>query len=428
MIAWPDRRLLDLLGIELPIIQAPMAGSGTAALAIAVAEAGGLGSLACALLTPEQIRAELGAIRQRTSKPINMNFFCHAPATVDMIREAAWQQRLRPYYVELGLDPEIPAPVSSIPPFDAVHCDLLADLRPEIVSFHFGLPSEPLMSRVKATGCKVLSTATTVREAVWLEQRGCDAIIAQGYEAGGHRGMFLTESIATQVGAMALAPQVVDAVSAPVIAAGGIADGRGIAAAFALGAAGVQIGTAYLFCPEAAVSPVHRRALKAAQDDQTAMTNVFTGRAARVMVNRAVGELGPMTNLRPFSPGPRAPSLRCAPSRRPPDQRFHASLVRASRSSGSRAAGDAADIAPGRGSEVALDMKTVSGCSAAALWQAQRPDQKVACAARPQNRRANGRTRHGEAYGRRRNLCPTRNNSLVRDHFEAWAQANSSPF
>ena len=142
MIAWPDRRLLDLLGIELPIIVAPMAGCGTAALAIAVAEAGGLGSLACALLTPDQIRAELGAIRGRTSKPVNLNFFCHAAATVDTTCEAAWRQRLRPYYVELGLDPEMSAPVSSIPPFDAVHCDLLADLRPEIVSFHFGLPSE----------------------------------------------------------------------------------------------------------------------------------------------------------------------------------------------------------------------------------------------------------------------------------------------
>ena len=302
MIAWPDRRLLDLLGIELPIIQAPMAGCGTAALAIEVAEAGGLGSLACALLTPDQIRAELGAIRGRTSKPVNLNFFCHAPATVDTTCEAAWRQRLRPYYVELGLDPEMPAPVSSIPPFDAVHCDLLADLRPEIVSFHFGLPSETLMRRVKATGCKVLSTATTVKEAIWLEQRGCDAIIAQGFEAGGHRGMFLTESITTQVGAMALAPQVVDAVSVPVIATGGIADGRGIAAALALGAAGVQIGTAYLFCPEAVVSPVHRRALKAAQDDQTAMTNVFTGRAARVLVNRAVGELGPMNEFAPVFP------------------------------------------------------------------------------------------------------------------------------
>jgi nitronate monooxygenase len=301
MTIWPDHRLLDLLGIELPIILAPMAGSGTAALAIAVAEAGGLGSLACALLSPDQARVEFTVIRQGTSRPINMNFFCHAIPTIDAAREDAWRQRLRPYFVELGLDPEIPAPASSIPSFSGVHCDLVAELEPEIVSFHFGLPSEDLLNRVKATGAKILSSATTVKEAVWLERKGCDAIIAQGVEAGGHRGMFLSETIATQVGAMALVPQLADAVCVPVIAAGGIADGRGIAAAFALGASGVQIGTAYLFCPEANVAPLYRQALKNAQDDQTAITNVFTGRAARAMVNRIAGELGPMAeNAPPF--------------------------------------------------------------------------------------------------------------------------------
>jgi nitronate monooxygenase len=192
MTIWPDRRLLDLLGIELPIIQAPMAGSGTAALAIAVAEAGGLGSLTCALLSPDQARVEFAVIRQGTSRPINMNFFCHAIPTIDAAREDAWRQRLRPYFVELGLDPEIPAAASSIPSFRGAHCDLVAELEPEIVSFHFGLPSEDLLNRVKATGAKILSSATTVKEAVWLEQRGCDAIIAQGVEAGGHRGMFLS--------------------------------------------------------------------------------------------------------------------------------------------------------------------------------------------------------------------------------------------
>jgi nitronate monooxygenase len=301
MTIWPDRRLLDLLGIELPIILAPMAGSGTAALAIAVAEAGGLGSLACALLSPDQARVEFAVIRHGTSRPINMNFFCHAIPTIDAAREDAWRQRLRPYFVELGLDPEIPAPASSIPSFGGVHCDLVAELEPEIVSFHFGLPREDLLNRVKATGAKILSSATTVKEAVWLEQKGCDAIIAQGVEAGGHRGMFLSETVATQVGAMALVPQLADAVRVPVIATGGIADGRGIAAAFALGASGVQIGTAYLFCPEANVAPLYRQALKNAQDDQTAITNVFTGRAARAMVNRIAGELGPMAeNAPPF--------------------------------------------------------------------------------------------------------------------------------
>jgi nitronate monooxygenase len=301
MTIWPDHRLLDLLGIELPIILAPMAGSGTAALAIAVAEAGGLGSLACALLSPDQARVEFAVIRQGTSRPINMNFFCHAIPTIDAAREDAWRQRLSPYFVELGLDPEIPAAASSISSFGGVHCDLVAELEPEIVSFHFGLPSEDLLNRVKATGAKILSSATTVKEAVCLEQKGCDAIIAQGVEAGGHRGMFLSETVATQVGAMALVPQLADAVRVPVIATGGIADGRGIAAAFALGASGVQIGTAYLFCPEANVAPLYRQALKNTQDDQTAITNVFTGRAARAMVNRIAGELGPMAeNAPPF--------------------------------------------------------------------------------------------------------------------------------
>src|ERR1700724_406016 len=295
MTIWPDRRLLDLLGIELPIIQAPMAGSGTAALAIAVPEAGGLGSLACALLSPDQARVEFAVIRQGTSRPINMNFFCHAIPTIDAAREDAWRQRLRPYFVELGLDPEIPAAASSIPSFGGAHCDLVAELEPEIVSFHFGLPREDLLNRVKATGAKILSSATTVKEAVWLEQKGCDAIIAQGVEAGGHRGMFLSETVATQAGTMALVPQVADAVGVPVIAAGGIADERGIAAAFMLGASGVQMGTAYLFCPDAKVSPLPRQALKTAQDDQTVLTNVLSGRAARAIVNRIVRELGPMT-------------------------------------------------------------------------------------------------------------------------------------
>jgi nitronate monooxygenase len=219
-IIWPDRHLLDLLGIELPIVQAPMAGSSTAALAVAVAEAGGLGSVACALLSPDQVRAEVTTIRHGTSKPINLNFFCHALPTIDAVREAAWRQRLRPYYVELGLDPAMPAPAPYIPPFGSVHCDLVAELEPEIVSFHFGLPSKDLLSRVKATGAKILSSATTVREAVWLEQQGCDAIIAQGFEAGGHRGMFLSDTIATQIGTMALVPQLADAVRVPVIAAG----------------------------------------------------------------------------------------------------------------------------------------------------------------------------------------------------------------
>jgi nitronate monooxygenase len=302
MTSWPDRRIQDLFGIELPIIQAPMAGPVLSDMVIAVSEAGGLGSLPCALLSLDQIRNELRAIRQQTSRPVNLNFFCHHPPEVDEARENAWRQRLKSYYVELGIDPMTPIPASSRTPFDSSACDLVAEFAPEVVSFHFGLPNDRLVDRVKATGAKIISTATSVEEAQWLESRGCDAIIAQGYEAGGHRGMFLSTNISTQTGTMALVPQVVDAVRTPVIAAGGIADARGIVAAFALGASAVQMGTAYLFCPEAKVSPVHREALRKAKDNQTALTNVFTGRPARGIVNRIVREVGPMSDVAPEFP------------------------------------------------------------------------------------------------------------------------------
>jgi nitronate monooxygenase len=299
---WPDCRILDLLGIELPIIQAPMAGSVGSEIVIAVSEAGGLGSLPCAMLNPEQMRNELGVIRQRTSRPINLNFFCHQPPQADPAREKAWKRRLEGYYVELGLDPQAPAPAAARAPFDHTMCDLVEEFRPEVVSFHFGLPERSLLERVRATGAKIVSSATTVDEARWLEDRGCDAIIAQGYEAGGHRGIFLTKDISTQAGTMALVPQIVDAVRVPVIAAGSIADARGIVAAFALGASAVQIGTAYLFCPEAKVSSVHRDALRRAKDNDTVLTNVFTGRPARGIVNRIVREVGPMSDLAPEFP------------------------------------------------------------------------------------------------------------------------------
>jgi len=299
---WPDSRLLDLFGIELPILLAPMAGPVLAEMAVAVANAGGLGSLPCALLSPEQTRAELEKIRQGANRPINVNFFCHTPPVFDEAREMAWRQRLRPYYLELDVDPDGPIPVSNRAPFDDTLCSLVEEYRPEIVSFHFGLPEASLLQRVKATGAKVISSATTVREAVWLEERGCDAIIAQGFEAGGHRGIFLDDDISKQVGTMALVPQMVDAVKVPVIAAGGIADGRGIVAALALGAAAVQIGTAYMFCPEAKLSATARQALADAHDDDTTLTRLFTGRPARGIVNRVMREVGAMSALAPAFP------------------------------------------------------------------------------------------------------------------------------
>jgi nitronate monooxygenase len=299
---WPDRRILDLFGIELPIVQAPMAGAVLADMAIAVAEAGGLGSLPCALLDAEGFRTQFGVIRQRTDRPINVNFFCHRPPDPDPARETAWRRRLEPYYRELGLDADTPTPSGHRAPFDAAFCDLVEELRPEVVSFHFGLPEPALLDRVRATGARIVSSATTVDEAVWLEQRGCHAIIAQGAEAGGHRGMFLDDHVEAQVGTLSLVPQVVDAVAVPVIAAGGIADGRGIAAAFALGAAGAQVGTAYLFCPEATIAPLHRAALRGPSRRETALTNVFTGRPARGIVNRVMREVGPLSPLAPAFP------------------------------------------------------------------------------------------------------------------------------
>lgn len=303
---WPDRRILDLFRIEHPIIQAPMAGPVFADMVIAVAEAGGLGSLPTANLSPAQTRRELDAIRAATRKPINLNFFCHVPPAIDPAREAAWRARLSPYYAELGVDAAAPAGAAGRTPFDDSMCEIVEQYKPEVVSFHFGLPGAALLARVRATGAAIISSATTVDEARWLEAHGCDAIIAQGAEAGGHRGIFLggdpIVEAASQAGTMALVPQIVDAVEVPVIAAGGIADARGITAAFALGAAAVQIGTAYLFCPEARITAPHRAALREAKDNTTALTNIFTGRPARGLLNRAMRELGPLTADAPAFP------------------------------------------------------------------------------------------------------------------------------
>ena len=299
---WKDRRILDLLGIELPIIQAPMAGANLSDMVIAVSEAGGLGSLPCALLSHDKAREELSRIRQKTAKPINLNFFCHRAPAFDAGREASWKQRLEAYYRELGLDPQMPTPPSTRAPFDETFLSLVEEFRPEVVSFHFGLPEQSLLTRVKETGAKVLSSATTVDEARWLERGGCDAIIAQGVEAGGHRGIFLTDDLSTQVGTMALVPQVADAVKVPVIAAGGVSDARGVAAALLLGASAAQVGTAYLFTPEATISPVHRQALKGSDVEKTALTNVFTGRPARGIVNRIMREIGPISAEAPPFP------------------------------------------------------------------------------------------------------------------------------
>jgi nitronate monooxygenase len=294
--------LREILGTALPIVQAPMAGAQASALAIAVSNAGALGSLPCALLGVDTIRDELSAIRAQTTQSYNVNFFCHTPPTPDPAREAAWRSALSPYYAELGIDPgEIPAGPTRAP-FSNEVADVVEPFKPPIVSFHFGLPSAALLARVRAWGSRILAAATTVDEARWLEARGVDAIIAQGLEAGGHRGNFLSDDLTSQLGTFALVPQVVAAVRVPVIAAGGIADACGVDAAMRLGAAGVQIGTAYLLCPEATTSPVYRAALRSPEAGHTALTNLISGRPARGIMNRLMRDLGPMSDLPPEFP------------------------------------------------------------------------------------------------------------------------------
>jgi len=299
---WPDRRLLDLLRIDRPIVLAPMAGVMDTDLAIAVAEGGGLASLPMAMLDDAKMRAEVETFRAATDKPLNLNFFTHTPPAPDAAREQSWRDSLKPFYAEYGIDPAADMPSSNRRPFDDAICATVEELRPEVVSFHFGLPDKALLDRVKAVGCVVMGCATTAAEARWLEAHGCDVVIAQGAEAGGHRGMFLTDDVASQPGTLALVPQVVDAVAVPVIAAGGIGDARGIVAAMALGAAAVQIGTAYLFTPESKPLPPHRAALRSARDDGTVVTNVMTGRPARGFVNRVMRERGPLSAVAPAFP------------------------------------------------------------------------------------------------------------------------------
>ncbi len=297
--------MIDLcarLGLQAPLIQAPMAGAQDHRLAVAVCENGGLGSLPAAMLSPDALAAELSALSQATSRAFNVNFFCHAPPVPDEAVEAAWRQLLAPYYAELGMDiPALPSSPARVP-FNHDLADVLEGFRPAVVSFHFGLPAPDLLARVKSWGSLVLSSATTVAEAQWLQAHGADAVIAQGLEAGGHRGMFLSDNLDHQSGTFALLPQVVRAVQLPVIAAGGIACGQGATAATTLGAAGVQMGSAYLCSHEATTSALHRSQLLSSAERQTAVTNLFTGRPARGLVNRVMRELGPLHSAAPAFP------------------------------------------------------------------------------------------------------------------------------
>ena len=291
--------LLQRLGVEVPILLAPMAGAGGPALARAVARAGALPALPCAMLDAAALRRQVAEVRSDYGGPLNLNFFCHQLPAPDDAAQHAWRERLAPYYRALDLDPSAQAPAAERRPFDATTCALVEELRPGVVSFHFGLPEDALLARVRASGAVVLSSATTVAEARWLAARGVDAVIAQGLEAGGHRGSFLDDDPASQLGTFALLPLVRDAVAVPVIAAGGITDARGVDAAFALGASAVQLGTAYLRAPQSIISSLHRTALAAA-DAPTQLTNLFSGRPARGLRNRLMAELGPIAEVPPF--------------------------------------------------------------------------------------------------------------------------------
>lgn len=292
----------SFLGTALPLIQAPMAGVQGHALAAAVCHAGGLGSIPAAMLSLDALRTELTQLTALTDKPYNVNFFCHTPPTPDPARESAWQQALRPYYdeLELSLADIVPGPGRA--PFSDEVANVVEAFKPAVVSFHFGLPAAALLARVKRWGSLVLASATTVDEALWLQAHGADAIIAQGLEAGGHRGIFLSDDLSTQVGTMALLPQIVQAVTVPVIAAGGIADAGGVAAAMALGASAVQVGTAYMCCPEATTSALHRAVLQSPAARHTALTTLFTGRPARGIMSRLMRELGPLSPAAPAFP------------------------------------------------------------------------------------------------------------------------------
>ena len=294
--------LQELIGTELPIIQAPMAGVQDSRLAIAVSNAGGLGSLPCAMLSLDALGAELAAISAHTTKPFNVNFFCHPPPSPDPATAARWVAALAPYYREHGINTSTIQSGPAREPFTDAAADLVDEFKPPVVSFHFGLPSASLLDRVRASGAKILSSATTAAEGIWLEAHGVDAVIAQGVEAGGHRGMFLSDDLTTQIGTSALVDALLRDVKVPIIAAGGIADAADVARALKLGAAGVQVGTAYLLCPEATTSAVHRSALKSAAARHTAITNLFTGGPARGIVNRLMRELGPIDRGAPAFP------------------------------------------------------------------------------------------------------------------------------
>ena len=300
------RSLTARLGLELPIVQAPMAGFQGVGLAAAAASAGALASLPGAAMSPQALRDAVGELRRASGRPVNLNFFCHVVPAPDPRREAAWRAALRPYYEELGVPESAIQAGPGRLPFGEEAVAAVEALRPEVVSFHFGLPPASLLARVRASGAQVWATATTVAEGRWLAARGVDAIVALGVEAGGHRGVFLDDGpgygLDAQPRTLPLVASLLQAVRLPVIAAGGISTANGVATALEAGASAVQLGTVFLLCPEATTSAVHRAALRSEAARDTALTNLFSGRPARGIVNRLMRELGPMSALPPAFP------------------------------------------------------------------------------------------------------------------------------
>lgn len=292
--------LSSILGVAKPIIQAPMAGVQNWELAVAVSEAGGLGSIPCGMLAKEQILSEVEQFKLHSDKPYNLNFFCHEMPELDEKALKAWENCLGEYYTSLDVQP--PKEVTGLRyPFDEEIADLLEVHKPPVMSFHFGLPSAELVKRIKSWGSIILSSATTEAEGVWLQENGADIVIAQGNEAGGHRGMFLTADLSTQVSTKALVENLSRVLSIPVIAAGGIASNRDVQEMTDLGAVGVQVGTSFLLCDEAKTSKVHRAAVKS-EDHETALTNIFSGRPARGISNKIMRELNFMSDAAPKYP------------------------------------------------------------------------------------------------------------------------------
>ena len=292
--------LCSVLGIEKPIIQAPMAGVQNWELAVAVSRSGGLGSIPCGMLTKEQVLFEITNFRKHSDKNYNLNFFCHKMPNIDHQALQAWEEQLSPYYDSFSIKPHNEISGLRVP-FDINLADSLEPHKPPILSFHYGLPSPELVTRIKSWGTVVISSATTKQEGVWLEENGADVVIAQGCEAGGHRGMFMTSDPSTQLPTSELLACLKHELSVPVVATGGIATNTDIKELIRLGASGVQIGTSYLLCDEVKTSAIYREALKS-KSSATALTNIFSGRLARGITNKIMKELDFIASKAPEFP------------------------------------------------------------------------------------------------------------------------------